>query len=148
TRVSGYAVFSADGKRLAVEGAGGLHLWDARTGEEVHALDLRPAGIGTMSVSPDGKRLALGMWYGQKVKVVDWDGDRLTEARTLEGHQAAVKTVAYSPDGRWLASGDANGFKLWNAETLALVRAVETPAQELAFTPDSRILFATSMTDQ
>jgi WD40 repeat protein len=56
--------------------------------------------------------------------------------------------VVYSPDGKFLASGDAHGFKLWNAETLEEIRTVETPAEHLAFAPDSRTLFAATTTEQ
>jgi WD40 repeat protein len=52
--------------------------------------------------------------------------------------------VAYSHDGKYLVSGTDKEFKLWNAESLAEVRTVQTPAQELAFTPDGRTLYASA----
>jgi WD40 repeat protein len=50
--------------------------------------------------------------------------------------------VVYSPDGKYLASGDEQVFKIWNAQTLDEICTVETPAQQLAFTPDSRTLWS------
>ena len=70
------------------------------------------------------------------------------QVRTLEGHSAPVGGLAYSPDGKFLASGDQNGLKLWNAATLEEVRAVKTPANQLAFTPDSQALFAAQTIEQ
>src|SRR5262249_21707968 len=75
------------------------------------------------------------------VKVFNWDGEKLKAVRTLES-RLPVGSVAYSPDGKFLAGGDETGFKLWNAETLETLRTVATPAQQLAFAPDSRTLFA------
>jgi WD40 repeat protein len=54
----------------------------------------------------------------------------------------------YSPDGKFLASGDLTGFKLWNAQTLEEIFAVETKAQQLAFGPGSRTLFTASTIDR
>jgi WD40 repeat protein len=56
--------------------------------------------------------------------------------------------VAYSPDSKYLASGDEQVLKLWDAQTLDEVRTVETPAWQLAFTPDSRSLWAAMTTDR
>ncbi len=82
------------------------------------------------------------------MKVFAWDGEKLAEVRSLDGHRAAASAVAYSPNGKYLASGDQQEFKLWNAQTLDEIRTVEAPAQQLAFTPDSRVLFAAMTTDR
>src|SRR5262249_12805420 len=123
-----------------------LRVWDARSGEEVQAVELHPGGVPSLCFSPDGRRLAVALWHGQGVKVFDWDGEKLGAARTLE-HRLPVQTVAYSPGRRFLASGDSSGFKIWNAETLEEVRTIATLAQQLAFAPDSWTLFA-AMTQQ
>jgi WD40 repeat protein len=41
-----------------------------------------------------------------------------------------------------LATGAPNEFKLWDAQTLREIRTISTAAGELAFTPDSRTLYA------
>jgi WD40 repeat protein/tRNA A-37 threonylcarbamoyl transferase component Bud32 len=140
-KASGAAAFSADGKRLVSGGDDRLQVWDARSGQEVQTLDLHPGIVPSLSFSPGGRRLAVALWHGQGVKVFDWDGEKLGAVRTLE-HRLPVVGVAYSPDGKFLASGDQSVFKLWNAESLEEVRTVTTPAQQLAFAPDSRVLFA------
>jgi WD40 repeat protein/serine/threonine protein kinase len=140
-KVSAAAAFSADGKRLVAEGDERLQVWDARSGQEVQTVEVHPGGIGGLCFSPDGRRLAVALWDGKGVKVFEWDGEKLGAVQTLE-NRLPVGSVAYSPDGKLLASGDLSGLKLWNAETLETVRTVATPAQQLAFAPDSRILFA------
>jgi WD40 repeat protein len=92
--------------------------------------------------------LAVALWNGRCVKVLDWDGDKLMESCTLKGHSTHVLAVAYSPDGKVLASGGEKEFKLWEAESLREIRTVQTPAQQLAFTPNNRTLCASLTTGQ
>jgi WD40 repeat protein len=143
-KISGVTAFSADGRRLIGESAEGLQVWDAQTGEEIQAMPLVPAGCALVCSSPDGRRLAAAHWHDQSVKVFDWGGGKLVESATLKGHSDSVAAVAYSPDGKWLASGSEKQLKLWDAEGLREVRTVQTPAQELAFTPDGRTLYASA----
>jgi WD40 repeat protein/tRNA A-37 threonylcarbamoyl transferase component Bud32 len=140
-KVGGAAAFSIDGKRLVAEGGEQLRVWDARSGQEVQSVELHPGGVPSLCFSPDGRRLAVALWHGKGVKVFDWDGAKLGASRSL-GNPLPVGAVAYSPDGKFLAGGDESGFKLWTAETLQEVRTVATPANQLAFAPDSRTLFA------
>jgi WD40 repeat protein len=147
-RTHGASAFSVDGRCLVAEGAEGLHVWDAQTGEEMQTVPIDPAGCGVICFSPNGRRLAAALWNGRSVKVFDWDGDKLTESRTLEGHSTPVLAVAYSPDGRFLASGGEKEFKLWEAESLREVRTVQTPGQQLAFTSDNRTLCAAATTSR
>jgi WD40 repeat protein len=147
-RVSSATIFSADGRRLLTEGDEGLRIWDARSGQEVQAVGLQPQGVSSMAISPDGRRLAVAMYYGKCVKVFAWEGDRLAEVRTLGGHPGFVTTVVYSPDGKYFAGGDAHGFKVWDPETLDTVRTVQTPAEYLAFGPDSQTLFAATTVEK
>ena len=115
-------------------------------GKKSQTLELPPGGISSMCFSPDGGRLAVANWTGCRVKVFDWAGEKLVEAGTVLDHPWPVAAVAYSPDGKFLLSGDLKGFKLWNAETLKELWAVETDAQQLTFSPDSRTFFAAATT--
>jgi WD40 repeat protein/tRNA A-37 threonylcarbamoyl transferase component Bud32 len=147
-RIHGTSAFSVDGGRLVAEGAEGLHVWDAQTGEEMQTVPIVPAGCGVICFSPNGRRLAAALWNGRSVKVFDWDGDKLTERSTLERHSTPVMAVAYSPDAKFLASGGEKEFKLWDAESLREIGTVQTAANELAFTPDSRTLYAATTDDE
>jgi WD40 repeat protein/serine/threonine protein kinase len=140
--------FSGDGQHLFTEGNGRIRVWESRTGASAHEIEVERRGVGQISVSPDGRRLAATVFFDECVKVFDWDGKKLTEVRTLKGHSPLVGAVAYSPDGKYLASGTENEFKLWNADTLELIRTCNTAAQQLAFAPDSQTLFATQTVER
>lgn len=65
---------------------------------------------------------------------------RLVElARWGKGH---VEHIAYSSDGRLLAVASSIGVYLYDAQTLAQVRFIETPSGvwSAAFSPDGRML--------
>ena len=119
---------------------------DSSTGARLQEVDVNPKGVGPLSVSPGGERLAVAVYWEKVARVFDWDGRMLTEIRTLKGHSGNVSGLAYSPDGKFLASGDRDGFKLWHATTLVEDRAIKTSASELAWTPDSQTLFASVAT--
>jgi WD40 repeat protein/tRNA A-37 threonylcarbamoyl transferase component Bud32 len=147
-KISGYVEFSPDGKCLVGESNQQLLVWNARTGQDIHSIELKQAGLASVCFSPDGRRLAAAVWHAKEIRVFDWDGKKLTLIRTLRGHNGSPSRVVYSPDGKTLASGDGTGFKLWDASTLQLIRTVETPAGQLAFTPDSRTLLAGHTNDK
>src|SRR5262249_36080589 len=105
-------------------------------------VPLLPGGCAFVCFSPDGRRLAAAHWHGRNVKVFDWDGEMLVESGTLNGHTGPVAAAAYSPDGKRLASGCGEEVELWDAEQLREIGTIQTPASELAFTPDSRTLYA------
>jgi WD40 repeat protein/tRNA A-37 threonylcarbamoyl transferase component Bud32 len=145
--VSGAIVFSPDGKCLIATASEMIHVWEARTGKGVQTL-AQPGGLADMNFSPDGRRLAGADFGSRCVKVFAWDGATLADARSLEGHRSPVVAVAYTPDGKYLASGDEQVCKLRDAQTLEIIRTVETPAWQLAFTPDSRTLWTAMTTDR
>jgi WD40 repeat protein len=144
TKIRGANCFSADGRRLVGEDSEGLRVWDAHSGEEVQTVRIEPRGCGSICFSPDGRRLAVALWNGRAVKVFDWDGEKLAESRTLQGYSAPVIALAYSPDAKYLASGTEKEFKLWDAGSPQGICTVQTAAQELAFTPGGRTLFASA----
>jgi len=83
----------------------------------------RIAGVG---ISPDGGRLALGIWSkdGNPYKTFIWDSNSLRELQHFAGQ--STWTAAFSPDGQRLAVmffetyGQPrlynNGFQIWNME--------------------------------
>jgi len=142
------ATFSADGRHLFTEADGRVRVWETGAGKPAGEVAIEETGLGRLSMSPDGRRLAVTVCFGHRVEVFDWDGARLTPARTLTGLADFVASVAYSPDGSLLATGDSRQVRLWDARTLEPVRTLPTPAVQLAFTPDGRTLYASSTVDQ
>jgi WD40 repeat protein/DNA-binding SARP family transcriptional activator/energy-coupling factor transporter ATP-binding protein EcfA2 len=86
----------------------------------------RTAGTGTgtsnrladVALSPDGTQMAVSGPAGQ---VTLWDTETGREMGTLDGHDLPVTGIAYSPTGQHLATSAADGIKLWDAATGALI---------------------------
>jgi WD40 repeat protein len=111
---------SADNKTLISFGRDGrVHVWDAATGKVRNSFSIYPSqpgnplnpfpggGMTVMSLSPDGKQLAIGDQAGQ---VEIWDTTKGTVQRSLvkstanAGMQSYGPTVLFSSDGKLLAS--------------------------------------------
>jgi WD40 repeat protein/serine/threonine protein kinase len=76
--------WSPDGTRLATVDAGeagGVRVWDARTGARLRALPSPDAAAQSVSWSPDGSRLATGSWDGPGVV---WDACTGERVKALE----------------------------------------------------------------
>ena len=146
SQVFGGVVFSPDSRRLITEDDERVRVLDARSGEEVQTVEVRPGGIHSMCFSPDGRHFALAVFNDKSARIVDWHNGKLGTALTLVGDRGPVAVVAYSPDGRYLATGEIQAFKLWDATTLKAIRTVDAPAERLTFAPDSQTLFAATTT--
>jgi eukaryotic-like serine/threonine-protein kinase len=99
-----------------------------------------------VAVSPDGRWVALGGFYGTKPGAVIWDvrGARVEKELPL----GDGCTVAFSPDGKWLATVPAAGdVHFWSIESWAPQKSAAAPVtvpmpelNSVAFSPDSAIL--------
>lgn len=128
--------FSPDGKFLAFQGLNNaVKLRDLTTGQEL--VTIQGAG-GSLSYSPDGKRLAgTGVPSGE-MKV--WDALTGREVFAVKGYTRA----AFSPDGKRLAAPSAdNMVKIWDAATGRELLTLKNRAQGVeyvVFSPDSKLL--------
>jgi len=120
-----------------------IHVWDARTGEQVGTLKGHSGVVGTVTYSPDGKTLASG--GDDTVRL--WDVDTGSVRQVFRGHRKSVESVAYAADGKTIASGgfDATA-RVWDAATGKLLATMETdqPVLSVALSPDGKAVASAS----
>ncbi len=134
---------SPDGGTIAATGFGGVFLWDAATGAQVHErLVAHDGGTAAAAFSPDGRTLVSG-GFGDG-RVLRWDtatwepiGEPLAE-----GLQR-VFALAFSPDGSMFAAGGYDGSVIvWDTSSWKRLHQVtiDDLVLSLAFSPDGRVL--------
>ncbi len=139
--------FHPDGTKVAIGGIdylstgdrdGAVCVWDLGTKEKLTTFD---SGVNAIAFDPTGRYLA---GAGISDRVYLWDlvsDDTIFE---LEGHQERINCVAFSPDGSFLVSAsDDMTIRVWDVLSgrLMVVRGVDSPVQDLAFSPDGADLF-------
>ena len=102
--------------RLASGGSsregGELFMWDAHSGERVHAFEGHPGMVSALSWVPGGEVLVSG---GSDGTLRWWQMHSGECARVREAHQGTVQALRVSPDGTRLAScGDDGAIRLWD----------------------------------
>ncbi len=150
-------VFSADGKTLvfvrletlpigARTAPSQIILWDVSAGKEKRRIE-GPADdslLGPIALSPDGKRLALGMW---NTAVRLWDLEKGKEVGRVEKSNGA-RPVRFAPDGRTLGWLKNDEISLTDATTAKELRHFGKEANRqlstLAFVEDGKTVLAVS----
>jgi WD40 repeat protein len=87
-------------------------------------------------MSPDGRWVAIGMWYASCVEV--WDARSASRATTLQ--LSGNTYVEFSPDGTMLATSDGQGLALWRTQDWRLIRRSSIRGIPYCFSPDGRYL--------
>jgi WD40 repeat protein len=121
-----------------------LRIWDLATARVLREIPGPSRTFRSLTVSPDGRRVAAWVWTGTGT-----DGPQLHIYDLRSGERlftAAGRPLAYSPDGRWLAvvwAEDENTVVLLDAQTHETIRRFhghEKYVNAAAFSPDSRRL--------
>ena len=89
------------------------------------SLDRGSHDQGAMAFSPDGKRLAMGTWFGaagQASTVKLWELDKGHRLLGRPGHEGEVRGLAFAADGKRLVSCGADGVFLWDIRQSRIVR--------------------------
>lgn len=143
--VSGNIAFSPDDNLIAVPSSIGTWIYHAQTGEALNLFTGHIDIINTTAFSPDGKILATGGSYEDKI-VRLWDIKTGTSLTRLSGHTGSVNSIAFSPDGQTLATaGGYNDYtvRLWEVQTGNPKRTLfghVSSVASIAFSPDGKIL--------
>ena len=138
--------FSMDGRWLATA-AGKPGIWDAKSWQEVRALEGLKDYATSVAFSPDSQLLATAA-FNRDRRVVAWNCESWTIAGSFAEHEEGAMRAAFSPDGRWLAAGtNYRELKLWEVATGTQAWSRKGHASgihALAFSPDGRWLASTS----
>jgi WD40 repeat protein len=142
--------FSQDGKHLygvqvSRRTVQRLVVWGARTGQELHAVDIGIATVHAAAVSPDGRLAAVsgqGANRAPITRLLELPGG--AEAGKLDGAEAVLmESLCFSPDGGRLATLGESGLRLWDTATGAEVwkmTRVNSRYGKLHFSPDGTTL--------
>jgi RNA polymerase sigma factor (sigma-70 family) len=106
-------VFTPDGKGLVTSGPDHfIRIWDAKNGKELRRLPLEELP-GSLALSADGKKLAVVMWGGTAIRVLDMtSGQALTPPG---GHLMVVSLALLTADGRIAVTGSPLGsLSVWD----------------------------------
>jgi WD40 repeat protein len=122
-----------------------LKIWSLAEGKLLKTLDWKSLYRYTLSISPDGKIVALGSYRTIELWSVT-EGKILKE---LEGQDGHIKSLAITTDNKILASGNVHSdpmwdytIKLWSLPDYKLVKTLEghtSSISALSISPDGDI---------
>lgn len=112
-----------DGRTL-VSAARDIRFWDLTSGRQFSVHKLRTTDFCGCSVSPDGRRLAIGA--GDR-RITIWDLVSGQEVATLQGHEGRVDDVCFLSDGNTLISVGLDQLRVWRAPSFEEIALAEKP---------------------
>ena len=148
SRVADVAITSNGARIITGDGDGVLRVWDAANGAELLHLHGHTDTISSLAVSPDGTRVITSSEDGT---VRTWDVQSDIALLQFNG-PAAVLAAAMARDGASIVTGSRDGsIQVWDAKTGAELRKFDggdTPAADVAITPDNSRIITTGMRDR
>jgi WD40 repeat protein len=138
-------VFTPDGTMIAV--ALDNATIQLRSVDDLSIVDRleQPGAVNSLSISPDGKRLAAGVADadGDGGVVYVWDIDSHELLLEFWAHPYSVPSMDFSLDGSLLATGAVDrSVKVWNSQTGNLIQTLPQNGQgtTVKFSPDGSFL--------
>ena len=130
TGASAGLAFIHDGKRLAIGASGKVGAWQIDKLQGGHTFEAGQAGLSSMALSPDGKRIATASaLLDPTVKV--WDAQTGKLVFSLKGHGDVADSVAFSRDGKTLASASRDETtRIWDMSTGENKRTLKSGSRE------------------
>jgi len=139
------AIFSPDGRKIAVVSDGVVSIWDLSSGTRLFRLGGLHVDESLVDWSPNGKKI-VATQENRLARI--FDGDTGQVLVTLRGHDSDVVTASFSPDGGSVLTASNDGTaRLWDAETgqsLSVLRGHKSYVHYAAFSPDGRKIVTVS----
>jgi len=107
------AVFHPDRSTIITAGSDSTaRVWDAASGQQIHAILGHQFEVFYVDYSPDGKMFATCS-RDREIKL--WDASNYQLIRKLSGHKNSIWSVNFSPDGKQIVSSSKdNTIKMWD----------------------------------
>ena len=141
--------FTPDGKMVAIVERDApktfARVWDSSTGKLLHQSDCEVSSISDVSISPDGKYLAVicNDDTVKAIKIGSWE-----TVSVLGGPAQKPMYATFSPDERYLVtSGRDRVFRVWRTDTWQAETALRGHTgrpQKMQFSKDGRVLVTTA----
>jgi len=120
---------------------GTIKVWNLDTGNEIRTIASGQIQVLTVAFFPDGRTAVSGGIDGNLSRWNLSTGKNLIAGGLA--HSGWIVSVAVSPDGHTVLSrGTDNAVKIWNWRVPELIHALDMPASNVAFSPDSRLVAA------
>jgi WD40 repeat protein len=116
-----------------------IRYWDLDGGGCLATLAGHTNEVGSVCISPDGRRGLSGSW---DKSILYWDLETGRCLRKLKGHSRLVYSICFSPDGRRALSGGGNTARLWDLESgrcLSTLAGYYSTVLSVCFSPDGRL---------
>lgn len=140
--------FSADGSVLAYDSSTKVVLWDITNQSKQSVIEVSNDGdVDCVAISPDGKTIACGTYYGTTY-LYDVDTGIM---KTTYSSEHNVTGIDFSPDGQFLLIEDTDSLR---SKTISLrnilsgkeINSINVPDDDVngvAFSPDGKLIAST-----
>lgn len=131
--------FSIDGHLILATTGKGPDFWESETGhrasfgENTFSNAKGRIQVDTLSLAPDGRRVAAGTRGDEGGRLYMWELSSETKIaeQAVDGYD--VKTVLFSPDNNWLGWRGDGPVGLWNPATQKFFRGNHDGVKSIAF---------------
>lgn len=139
----------ATGGKAGINGDYVIKLWSKSSAAEVKVFEGEANVMYAMSLSPDGRKVAISDIYST-IRV--WTPDGVQPLRTTFVERSGRPSMSFSPDSTTIAVGSFGGTKMISADTGMIGKRFDAIkptvfGYRLAFTPDSKSILVAQDTD-